>query len=66
MSQPIDRVAIISGSHRRRRYSAQEKVRLAEQSLQPDMTVSAVARLSGVWPSLLSVETQTASAKNWD
>jgi len=53
MSQPIDRVEIISGTHRRRRYSAQEKVRLVEQSLQPGMTVSAVARLQGVSPSLL-------------
>jgi len=53
MSQPIDRVEIISGTHRRRRYSAQEKVRLVEQTLQPGMTVSAVARLQGVSPSLL-------------
>ena len=48
MSQPIDRVEIISGTHRRRRYSAQEKVRLVEQTLQPGMTVSAVARLQGL------------------
>lgn len=53
MSQPIDRVEIISGTHLRRRYSAQEKVRLVEQTLQPGMTVSAVARLQGVSPSLL-------------
>lgn len=53
MSQSIDRVEIISGTHRRRRYSAQEKVRLVEQTLQPGMTVSAVARLHGVSPSLL-------------
>ena len=53
MSQPIDRVEIISGTHRRRRYTAEEKVRLVEQTMQPGMTVSAVARLQGVSPSLL-------------
>jgi len=55
MSNPIDRVEIISGTHRRRRYTAEEKVRLVEQTMQPGMTVSAVARLHGVSPSLLFV-----------
>lgn len=45
MSKPIERVEITSGTHRRRRYSADEKVRLVEQSMQPSMTGSAVARL---------------------
>jgi transposase len=53
MSNPVDRIEIISGTHRRRRYTAQEKVRLVEETLQPGMTVSAVARLHGVSPSLL-------------
>ena len=53
MSKTIDRVEIISGTHRRRRFTAEEKVRLVEQTLQPGMTVSAVARLHGVSPSLL-------------
>ena len=53
MSNPVDRVEIISGTHRRRRYTAQEKVRLVEETLQPAMTVSAVARLHGISPSLL-------------
>ena len=53
MSKPIERVEIISGRDRRRRYTAQEKVRLLEQTMQPGMTVSAVARLHGVSPSLL-------------
>ena len=53
MSKPIERVEIISGIHRRRRYTAEEKVRLVEQTMQPGMTVSAVARLHGVSPSLL-------------
>jgi transposase len=53
MSKPVERVEIITGIHRRRRYTAEEKVRLVEQTMQPGMTVSAVARLCGVAPSLL-------------
>ena len=53
MSKPIERVEIITGRERRRRYTAEEKVRLVEQTMQPGMTVSAVARLYGVAPSLL-------------
>lgn len=53
MSKPIERVEIITGIQRRRRYAAHEKVRLVEQTMQPGMTVPAVARLQGVSPSLL-------------
>ena len=53
MSKPVERVEIISGIYRRRRYTAEEKVRLVEQTMQPGVTVSAVARLYGVAPSLL-------------
>jgi transposase len=53
MSKPVERVEIITGRERRRRYSAAEKVRLVEETAQPGMTVSAVARLRGVSPSLL-------------
>ena len=53
MSKPIEHVEIITGIQRRRRYTAEEKVRLVEQTMQPGMTVSAVARLYGVVPSLL-------------
>ena len=53
MSKPIERVEIITGIHRRRRYTDEEKVRLVEQAMQPGMTVSAIARLHGVSPSLL-------------
>ena len=53
MSKPIDRVEIITGIHGLRRYTAEEKVRLVEETMQPGMTVSAVARLHGVSPSLL-------------
>jgi transposase len=47
------RVEIITGRERRRRYSAERKLRLVEETMQPGMTVSAVARLHGVSPSLL-------------
>ena len=47
MSKSVERVEIISGIHRRRRYTAEEKVRLVKQTMQPGMTVSAVARLHG-------------------
>ena len=53
MSKLIERVEIITGIQRRRRYTAEEKVWLVEQTMQPGMTVSAVARLHGVSPSLL-------------
>jgi transposase len=46
-------VEIITGRERRRRYTANEKLTLVEATLQPGMTVSAVARLHGVSPSLL-------------
>ena len=47
------RVEIITGRERRRRYSAEQKLRLVEETMQSGMTVSAVARLHGVSPSLL-------------
>ena len=53
MSKPVERVEIITGRERRRRYTAEEKVRLVEETARPGMTVSAVARLHGVSPSLL-------------
>jgi transposase len=46
-------VEIITGRERRRRYTANEKLTLVEATLQPGMTVSAVARLHGVSPNLL-------------
>ena len=48
-----ERVEIITGRERRRRYSAEQKLALVEETMQPGMTVSAVARLHGVSPSLL-------------
>ena len=53
MSKPIERVEVVTGRERRRRYTAEEKVRLVEETATPGMTVSSVARLHGVSPSLL-------------
>jgi transposase len=53
MPNESPRIEIITGHERRRRYSAEHKLRLVEETLQPGVTVSAVARLHGVSPSLL-------------
>jgi transposase len=52
---PIDtpRVEIITSRERRSRYTVEQKLRLVEQTMQPGMTVSAVAREHGITPSLL-------------
>jgi transposase len=47
------RVEIITGRERRRRYTAEQKLRLVEETMAAGMTVSAVARLHGISPSLL-------------
>ena len=47
------RIEIITGRERRRRYSAEQKLALVAETMQPGMTVSAVARQRGVSPSLL-------------
>ncbi|KAA2211416.1 transposase [Pseudoroseomonas oryzae] len=64
MSNPIERVEIITGRERRRRYSAAEKVRLVEETTQPGMTVSAVARLHGVSPQPV-VRVEASHARGW-
>jgi transposase len=48
MPNDPERVEIITGHERRRRYSAEQKLALVEETMQPGMTVSAVARLRGV------------------
>jgi transposase len=53
MSKPVERVEVTTGRERRRRCTAEEKVRLVEETALPGMTASAVARLHSVSPSLL-------------
>ena len=38
----------VTGRERRRRYTAEHKLQLVEETMRPGMTVSAVARLHGV------------------
>ena len=51
-SMPMSEVEVL-GVQRRRRYSAEEKQRIAQETYQPGMTLSHVARAHGISPSLL-------------
>src|SRR5215831_4160907 len=53
MSNPADRVEIITSVQRRRRWTAPEKVGMVEETFEPGMTVSLVARRHGVAPNQL-------------
>ena len=46
-------IEVITGRERRRRYSAEQKLAMVEEAMQPGMTASAAARLHGVSPSPL-------------
>jgi transposase-like protein len=48
MTNAADRVEIITSVQRRRRWTASEKVRIVEETFEPGMTVSLVARRHGV------------------
>src|SRR6266699_349045 len=48
-----ERVEIITSVQRRRRWTASEKVRMVEETFEPGMTVSLVARRHGVAPNQL-------------
>jgi transposase len=53
MSNPTDRVEIITSVQCRRRWTAAEKVRMVEETFELGMTVSLVARRHGVAPNQL-------------
>ena len=50
---PPPRIEVVTAVQRRRRFSTAEKVRLVEESMQPGMSVSLVARQAGISPSML-------------
>ena len=50
MSNPTDRVEVITSVQRRRRWTASEKLRMVEETFEPGMTMSLVARRHGVAP----------------
>ena len=49
---PMSEVEVLA-VQRRRRYSAEEKQRMVQETYQPGMTLSHVARANGISPSLL-------------
>ena len=53
MTTSTNHVEIISSVQRRRRWTAPEKVRMVEETFEPGMTVSLVARRHGVAPNQL-------------
>jgi transposase len=53
ITNPTDRIEIITSVQRRRRWTASEKVRMVEETFEPGMTVSLVARRHGVAPNQL-------------
>ncbi|OQM76225.1 transposase [Pseudaminobacter manganicus] len=50
---PFSRVKVITSVQRRRRWSVAEKVSVVEEAMQPNMSVSYVARCAGISPSQL-------------
>jgi transposase len=48
MTNSTNRVEIITSVQRRRRWTASEKVRMVEETFEPGLTVSLVARQHGV------------------
>lgn len=50
MTGKIDRVEIITSVQRRRRWSAEEKARIVQETYAPGMSVSLVARQHGIAP----------------
>jgi transposase len=50
---PVRRVEVITGASGRRRWTADEKARVVEETLQPDAVVSEVARRHGLTPQQL-------------
>ena len=53
MSNPADRVEIITSVQRRWRWTASEKVRIVEETFEPGMTVSFVAHALGEFEAVL-------------
>src|SRR4051794_23350170 len=49
----VERVEVVTSVQRRRRWTTAEKVRLVEEAMQPDASVSLVARRAGIAPSQL-------------
>jgi transposase len=53
MTGKIDRIEVITSVQRRRRWSAEEKARIVQETYAPGMSVSLVARQHGIGPNQL-------------
>lgn len=53
MTGSFDRVEVITSVQRRRRWTAEEKIRIVEQTYMPESSVSLVARQHGIAPNQL-------------
>ena len=53
MAGKIDRVEVITSAQRRRRWPAEEKARIVQETYAPGMSVSFVARQHGIQPNQL-------------
>lgn len=53
MSDEYRRIELITGSARRRRWSAEQKLRMVKETLRSDESISIIARRHGVAPNLL-------------
>ena len=53
MSDTFSRVEIITGVARRRRFTAEQKLAVVAETMQPGMSISYVARRHGLSPSLV-------------
>ena len=47
---PVRRIEVITGSEKRRRWTDDEKARVIEETLRPDVVVSEIARRHGLTP----------------
>lgn len=53
MTEEFSRIEVITGVARRRRFTAEQKVAVVEETMQPGMSISYVARRHGLSPSLV-------------
>jgi transposase-like protein len=63
MSNPANRIEVVTSVQRRRRWTASEKVRMVEETFEPGMTVSLVARRHGVAPNHLFTSRHTKCSR---
>ena len=63
MSNPTNYIEIITSVQRRRRWTASEKVRMVEETFEPGMTVSLVARRHGVAPNPARMFTESLTPR---